>query len=312
MMRAFRIDGAATWFALLAIAMWAALAWFGVELARLPPFLVVGCALSVAGLVSLPLWIRLRVSGRALLLGTYGLFGFHFFLFMALRYAPPLPANLINYLWPLFIVVLAPLFDGRVRLTARHLLAAGLGLLGAVLAMTQKGGNESFNFSRGALMGYGFALVSAFIWATYSLSSQRLGRRTNGFPTAAIGLSCAVSGVLALVCHALLETTPAVTQFDWMLLFLLGLGPMGGAFFLWDAALKQGDARSLGSLAYLTPLCSTVLLSVTGHGRLGWSTGAALVLIVGGAVLGSRVPQASGANAVPLQKDFPEPLKNPP
>jgi drug/metabolite transporter (DMT)-like permease len=31
---------------------------------------------------------------------VYGLFGFHFFLFLALRHAPPVEANLVNYLWP--------------------------------------------------------------------------------------------------------------------------------------------------------------------------------------------------------------------
>jgi hypothetical protein len=33
---------------------------------------------------------------------------YHFLLFIALRHAPPVEANLVNYLWPLFIVVLAP------------------------------------------------------------------------------------------------------------------------------------------------------------------------------------------------------------
>jgi hypothetical protein len=37
------------------------------------------------------------------------LFGFHFLLFMALRLAPPIEANLVNYLWPLLIVLLTPL-----------------------------------------------------------------------------------------------------------------------------------------------------------------------------------------------------------
>jgi drug/metabolite transporter (DMT)-like permease len=47
-------------------------------------------------------------TASTLLLGVYGLFGYHFLLFLALRSAPPLEANLVNYLWPLLIVVLAP------------------------------------------------------------------------------------------------------------------------------------------------------------------------------------------------------------
>jgi drug/metabolite transporter (DMT)-like permease len=75
---------------------------------------------------------------------------------------------------------------------------------------------------------------------------------------------------------------------EWMFIGMLALGPMGAAFFLWDAALKRGDARAIGALSFLTPLLSTLLLNVTGLGELSISTIVAGALIVGGAVLGSR------------------------
>lgn len=78
-------------------------------------------------------------------------------------------------------------------------------------------------------------------------------------------------------------------------LLVLGMGPMGAAFFLWDAALKNGDPRIIGSLAYLTPMLSTLLLIVTGSGAFGRVTGIAMVLIVGGAALGS-LPAAGRAS----------------
>lgn len=47
------------------------------------------------------------------------LFAYHFLLFIALRHAPPVEANLVNYLWPLFIVVLSPVvLPGVVALAA--------------------------------------------------------------------------------------------------------------------------------------------------------------------------------------------------
>ena len=46
----------------------------------------------------------------------------------------------------------------------------------------------------------------------------------------------------------------------------LGLGPMGAAFYLWDFAMKRGDPRVVGVLAYATPVLSTALLAlVTGR-----------------------------------------------
>src|SRR5439155_282145 len=80
----------------------------GVRLRHVPPFFLVGTAL-LLGATSGARGIRVRgLRPAVLLLGVYGLFAYHFCLFLALRLAPPIEANLINYLWPLLIVVLSP------------------------------------------------------------------------------------------------------------------------------------------------------------------------------------------------------------
>jgi drug/metabolite transporter (DMT)-like permease len=272
--------GAANLCALGAIALWAGLASLGLALRHVPPFLLTGIALVIGSLPAWPLWRQWKVPAATLALGVYGLFGFHFLLFLALRVAPPVEANLVNYLWPLFIVVLAPVFLPGLRLRAAHVVGAMLGFAGAAIAIlgARTGGAATWSW------GYLPALGSAFIWASYSLMTKRV----RPFPTAAIGLFGLVSGLLSLACHALLEPATTLNGTDWMLLAAVGLGPLGAAFFLWDRALKGGDARHIGVLSYLTPLASTaLLLLVTGRG-LSWSIGAAAALIVGGAVLGTR------------------------
>ena len=109
------------------------------------------------------------------------------------------------------------------------------------------------------------------------------------FPTAAIGLFGLVSGVLALACHALLEPQASLSSRDWLLVALCGLGPLGAAFFLWDMALKRGDARQIGILSYITPLASTALLMVVTQRPLTWTIALAAFLILSAAVMGSRV-----------------------
>jgi drug/metabolite transporter (DMT)-like permease len=79
----------------------------------------------------------------------------------------------------------------------------------------------------------------------------------------------------------------ALTTNEWLFLLLLGAGPMGLAFFTWDAALKRGDPRIIGSLSYITPLTSTSLLVLAGGRSFTWISGVALVLILTGAVIGS-------------------------
>jgi len=266
-----------TLYALGAIALWATLASLGVSLSHVPPFLLTGLALLIGSLPAWPLARLWRVPAATLALGVYGLFGFHFLLFIALRHAPPVEANLVNYLWPLLIVVLAPLFLRDVRLRAVHVLAALAGFAGAALAIV--GGRE---IDGGLAWGYLPALGSAFIWASYSL----LTRRVKHFPTAAIGLFGLVSGLLSLACHALLEPAASLSARDLGLVVAMGLGPLGAAFFLWDRALKTGDPRRIGILSYLTPLASTLLLALVSGRPLTLWLAAAAALIVGAAAVG--------------------------
>ncbi|HZY15022.1 MAG TPA: DMT family transporter, partial [Ramlibacter sp.] len=188
-------------------------------------------------------------------------------------------ANLVNYLWPLFIVVLAPVVLPGLRLQPAHLLAALAGFAGAAIAILG-GGGASGNWSWGYLP----ALGSALIWASYSLWTRRVAP----FPTAAIGLFGLVSGALSLACHFALEPAVQLSTRDWLLLGVTGLGPLGAAFFLWDKALKQGDARHIGILSYLAPLASTVLLVVVTGRSFSTSIVLAAALIIGAAVLGTR------------------------
>lgn len=272
-------------YALGAIALWALLASLGVSLKHVPPFLLTGVALLVGSLLALPFVLRDRalwkIPATTLALGIYGLFGFHFLLFIALRHAPAVEANLVNYLWPLFMVVLAPLFLRGVRLRGVHVAAALLGFAGAAIAILGAAGGPA---TGGWSWGYLPALGSALIWASYSLMTKRVA----AFPTAAIGLFGLVSGLLSLLCHWVLEPAAALSAQDWLLLAVMGLGPLGAAFFLWDKALKLGDARQIGILSYLTPLGSTALLMGVSGRALSWSIGLAAAMIIGAAVLGTR------------------------
>jgi drug/metabolite transporter (DMT)-like permease len=278
------LDMRADLFAFGAIALWASLATLATLLEEIPPFLLTGIGLVIGSLISLPLsgfkLVAWKVPAKTLAVGVYGLFGYHLMLFIALQTAPAVEANLVNYLWPLLIVVLAPLFTRSLKLGPRHTIAATAGFTGAYIAITSAGqGAGPLGFE----IGYLFAFAAAVIWATYSLLTTKL--RT--FPTSAIGLFGLVSGVLALIAHFVLEEPAVISSSDWVLLVVLGLGPLGGAFYFWDAALKIGDPRRIGLLAFLTPLLSTTLLLIVSGRELSWQLLVATALIVGGAILGS-------------------------
>jgi len=284
-----------------AILLWATLAALGLSLAHVPPFLLTGCALmlgSLPGLAGVRQW---RVPWRTLLLGIVGLFGFHFLLFLALRFAPAVEANLVNYLWPLLIVLLAPLLLRDVALGARHVVAALMGFAGAVLAI----GGAPASLDARTVLGFALAAGSAITWACYSL----LVRRVPPFSSWAIGGFALASGFLALACHAAFEPRAMLQAGDGWRLVALGLGPMGAAFYLWDVAMKRGDPRIVGVLAYATPVLSTLLLLWVTDRAPGLRLLAAVALVVAGAAIAvapargrhAHRPDPSRGRAPPLQ-----------
>ncbi|MBS0550710.1 MAG: EamA family transporter, partial [Proteobacteria bacterium] len=74
----------------------------------------------------------------------------------------------------------------------------------------------------------------------------------------------------------------------WAAVLALGIGPTGGAFYLWDHAVKRGDIRALGAASYATPILSTALLIVCGLAQPTSALVIAALLVTAGAVLASR------------------------
>jgi drug/metabolite transporter (DMT)-like permease len=270
---------------LLSVLIWSTLTVLIWRVSHLPPFFSVGIALCVGGIVGLVRVRDWKVPLPTLALGIGGIFGYHALLFVAVRLAPPVEVNLLQYLWPLLIVVLTPVYLPRTHLNVHHVLGALVGLAGAGLVLS--GGR--FSLELASLPGYLLAVAAAFVWSSFSL----LVKRVPPFSTGAVGGFCLASGLLSLgICGierlAGPSTAPlAIAPLDWLFLVLLGLGPMGAAFYTWDAAMKKGDPRVIGALAYLTPLLSTLNLVVLGGRHLSRVAVAAMGLIVAGAILGS-------------------------
>lgn len=280
--------------ALGAVALWASLASLGVALKHFPPFFLTGMALLIGSTLALPFAFRARRAQRmawgGLALGVLTFFGFHFLLFIALRLAPAVEVNLVNYLWPLLMVVMAPLYAKNTRWRWIHVVAALLGFAGAAVAILGSRGNVADSAGPAGMPGAGYlmALGSALIWAHFSLHTKRASLRGESLPDAAIGLFGLMAGLLSLACHSLLEPAVHLETRDLWLLAAMGWGPLGAAFFLWDRALKTGDAQHIGLLSYLTPLASTVLLMLVSGQPLTWTIALAALMIIGAAVLGTR------------------------
>jgi drug/metabolite transporter (DMT)-like permease len=298
---------AATLLGLIAILLWATLAPLTVLASGLPPFQLVGMSFTLGALIGVAFLaispdarrdLR-RVTLPAVLVGVGGLLGFHFFYFLSLSLAPALEANLVNYLWPLLIVLFSALLPGGERLRPHHWIGALIAFGGATLAITK--GERLPEIAPGALAGYGIALLSAFTWAAYSV----LSRLFAAVPSSAVTLYCAATAVSGLAAHFALETTTwPLSTIQWLAVAGLGLGPVGLAFYVWDYGCKHGDLRVLGASAYFAPLLSTVLLVAFGLAQGAAMLWLAAAAITGGALLASKdMLSGKGDAAAAMEKE---------
>jgi drug/metabolite transporter (DMT)-like permease len=274
----------ATLIGFCAVLMWALLALITAASGRVPPFQLTAMAFAIGGAAGIAWiaaggrWNDLRQHWQASLLGVGGLFGYHFFYFTALRNAPAVEASLIAYLWPLLIVLLSAFLPGE-RVRWFHVAGAMLGLTGTAL-VTRGGLSADSQF----VLGYGAALISAIIWAVYSVVSRRFA----GVPTGAVAGFCLATSILSALAHVKLEDTVWPADGEWAAVVGLGLLPVGAAFYVWDYGVKKGDIQVLGASAYAAPILSTAILILSGYAEPSLAIGAAALLITGGAVLASK------------------------
>lgn len=270
-----------------AIGLWALLAPLGVLTGEVPPFLLTSLAFAIGGSLGLAvqLWrgrplAALRVPAPAWALGVGAFFGYHALYFATLRLLPPVDALLIINLWPLLIVLLSALLPGE-RLLARHVMGALAGLAGTTLIVLGHGGGAEVG---GNPLGYLSAVACALIWSGYSVANRRVAGEVS---TEAVTGFCLATALLALLASLLFETTAWPTGWGWAALLLMGLGPVGAAFYFWDFGTKRGDLRVLGSSAYAAPLIGALLLVLLGFGEPSLRLLLAALLIIGGAALAS-------------------------
>jgi drug/metabolite transporter (DMT)-like permease len=266
--------------------MWSLLALLTVASGTVPPFQLAAMTFALGGALGAiwvswsGSWSALRQKPQVWLLGVSGLFGYHALYFVALRLAPPAEAGLLNYFWPLLIVLFSGLLPGE-HLRWYSIVGALLGLCGTVILFLGKGIAPALDY----VAGYSAAFFAAFVWAGYSV----LSRRFVGVPTAAVAGFCLATALLAALCHVAFETTvwPRPTG-EWLAVAALGIGPVGAAFYVWDIGVKRGDIRLLGVASYAAPILSTFFLVLAGFTETSVTLWFAALLIAGGGLLAAK------------------------
>ncbi|MEJ6394576.1 EamA family transporter [Gymnodinialimonas sp. 2305UL16-5] len=284
---------------IIAILMWSSLGALGFVSAALDPVSLLAWSFLAAGLVS---------GGIALVRGDrfefsvfeFGLTcalmaGYHVAFLEAFKHGPAVPVSILNYLWPMFFVLLGHLFFGFFA-SKGALIGTMLGFGAAVLLTTSS--SETQQSFEQPWLGYSLALFGAVLWALYS----NLRRRSAFGGTASTAWICLGA---AVICFAAAFVTDAnsllINWGDVWIVAVFALGPAGGAFFLWDYGIRHGDASFPAVAAYATPILSTLLMVSLGIGSANWTIGLAATLVTAGGVLATlkRPPAKGGPSLSP-------------
>lgn len=236
-------------------------------------------------------------SPRLVAVGLLGVVGWAGGTVVALDRGPVVQANLLTYLWPLLVVLLAPLAGER--FSRRYLVAAGIGLAGTVLVVT---GGRSVTVDAAGIGTYLVAAGAALAWALYTVLLRRTGhadRHTALFFTWALVLLVAfafVSGGLERPTGAALVACVAI-----------GVGPLALAFVAWDLAVTRTSVARVGVFSYLDPLLSTLFLVLVVGEPLNLATTAGMGLIVAAGIVAELVPRSPRRGASMVDRRPPRP-----
>jgi drug/metabolite transporter (DMT)-like permease len=136
--------------------------------------------------------------------------------------------------------------------------------------------------------GYALAVIAAIIWAFYSAKAKNYH-----YPAAFIAPVMLIFALVSAALHLIFEQTIWPEAEIWLIIFMSGLTRF--SYVLWDYGVRHGNAIALSSLAYFTPLFSTLLFLAFGFMPPAANIGLAAIFII----LGSLI-----ANADPLLKSI--------
>ncbi|MEO0497579.1 MAG: DMT family transporter [Pseudomonadota bacterium] len=266
-----------------AVVLWASWPALATVAYPAPPFLILGLSALVGCLFSYVVSARTQGPGaffsvriRTMVFVAVGLMGNNAFYLAAISRIGPAEANVVHYLWPVFLVALAAVVHRRAP-SLFQTVGIACGFCGVAVALSPQMGT-GLDLS-GVLLG----ICGALTFAVYSVVRSLAKVETN-----VVGPSLALAGLGALCAHAVFEPLYWPTNLQWFAVVLMGIGPFTVANIFWDKATREGSAATISSLAFLTPLVALSLLAVFG---LGAVTSAAVVgasLAITGALLASR------------------------
>ena len=232
-----------------------------------------------ADLVRLPL--------RVMVAGFWGVAFYTVILALAFGIAPERDigqVNLLNYLWPVWIVLLSAVL---IREKTRLLTTTAGAILGFAGIVVARGPAEILRVPENPLPLF-LALLGGFLWACYSVLLRRWWIPAEQGGTAFHFTLCALMAAAVAAIRGEWQGLPSIGAEALFWILFGGIGPVGLAYHWWEIGIKRGHVPLISTLAYFIPIGSTLLIGILFREAMGPGLLFGAVLIAVGAWLAGR------------------------
>ena len=273
----------ATWIGIWAILIFSIGSILVVLSGDIPPLQISAMSM-ISGAISIYLFFKvkgesirphLRVSASLYLLMFLGIGGYQILFNFALKTAPAFEINVLNYMWPIFLVLFIKLIS-RDKFKSNELFGTVVGFVGTILIFMPTEQGQHFQM---ITISHVAVIIGALFWALYSAYA-----RGQDYSIALMIPILFISGVFALVFHLLYEETvinqPIVV---WIAAFVFCVTRF--CYVLWDVGMKKGDQMLLSSLSYFLPLLSSVYFIIFGFNPARVETAIGAGFIISGCLI---------------------------
>lgn len=192
--------------------------------------------------------------------------------------------NLLNYLWPIWIVILSLFLLGEKR--GRGATAGGV-VLGFAGVAAARGLEELGRFPldwRPHIL----ALLGGFLWALYCVLLRRWRVPEEKGGTAFHFTLCAIMAAVVATWRGEWQGLTGLSFESVLWIVFGGVGPVGLAYHWWEIGMKRGNTNVLIPLAYFIPVGSSLLIGLLYKESMNAGLIPGSLLITAGAWLASR------------------------
>lgn len=210
-------------------------------------------------------------------IGILGTFLYNLFLYLGIAKLEASQAFVINYLWPIMILIFACIIL-KEKMEAKKFIAIILSFIGVIIVSSN---GDLFHMQKDSLLGTFYCIIAAISYGLFSVLNKK--KSYNKFVS--MMLFYFVSFVISLVYILVLNKffTLNIGQFAGLL--WIGIFTSAIAFTTWALALDNGDTAKISNLAYITPFLSLVWTSLILKETFNIFTVIGLVFIVGGVLI---------------------------